>query len=136
MDCIFCKIISGQIPALKIYENDQVLSFLDIGPLSDGHTLVIPRKHYSRLDQMPADEVAAVAKVLPELADAVICATGAEGYNILQNNGKVAGQLVEHVHFHIIPRVSDDGLGYRWNAKKYPTGKDQEIQRKIIAELK
>jgi histidine triad (HIT) family protein len=136
MDCIFCKIVAGQIPALKIYENDHVLSFLDIGPLADGHLLVIPKKHYSRLDEMSGDEVAAVARVLPELADAVVRATGAQGYNVLQNNGRVAGQLVDHVHFHIIPRMPDDGLGYRWNAKKYPAGKDKQLQQEIIAELK
>lgn len=136
MDCIFCKIVAGQIPALKIYENDHVLSFMDIGPLADGHLLVIPKKHYSQLDQMPAEEVGQVAKALPILANAVVSATGAEGYNILQNNGRVAGQLVDHVHFHIIPRVAEDGLGYRWNAKKYPAGKDKEIQQKILAELR
>jgi len=136
MDCIFCKIIAGEIPALKVYENDAVLSFMDIGPLADGHLLVIPKRHYSRLDQMPSEEIAAIAKTLPKLADAVIAATGAEGYNILQNNGKVAGQAVDHVHFHIIPRVAEDGLGYRWNAKKYPQGKDKEMQQKILAELR
>ncbi len=136
MDCIFCKIVAGQIPSLKIYENDHALSFLDIGPLSDGHLLVIPKKHYARLDDMSADEVAAVARVLPELADAVVRATGAQGYNVLQNNGRIAGQLVDHVHFHIIPRKPDDGLGYRWNPKKYPPGKDKQLQQQIIAELK
>ncbi len=136
MDCIFCKIVAGLIPSLKIYENDYALCFLDIGPLADGHVLVIPKKHYSRLDEMSGDEVAAVARVLPGLADAVVRATGAQGYNILQNNGKVAGQLVDHVHFHIIPRMPEDGLGYRWNAKKYAVGKDKEVQQRIMAELK
>ncbi len=103
MDCIFCKIVAGQIPALKILENDRVLSFLDIGPLADGHTLVIPKKHYQHLDEMAEADVVAIARVLPKIASAVVAATGVDGYNILQNNGRVAGQLVEHVHF----RVSD-----------------------------
>ena len=136
MDCIFCKIAAGVIPALKIFENDHVLSFLDIAPLSDGHTLVIPKKHYSRLEQMPGDIVAQIARVLPKIALAVVDASACQGYNILQNNGQVSGQLVEHVHFHIIPRMENDGLGYRWNAKKYPPEKDKQIQQKIIAKLK
>jgi len=136
MDCIFCKIVAGQIPALKILENDRVLSFLDIGPLADGHTLVIPKKHYQHLDEMAEADVVAIARVLPKIASAVVAATGVDGYNILQNNGRVAGQLVEHVHFHIIPRVAEDGLGYRWNAKKYPAGKEKEVLQKILTELK
>ena len=136
MDCIFCKIAVGEIPALKIFENDHILSFLDIAPLSDGHTLVIPKKHYSRLDQMSGDEVAQIARVLPKICLAVVDAVGCRGYNVLQNNGQVSGQLVEHVHFHIIPRTSSDGLGYRWSAKKYPPEKDKQIQQKIIAKLK
>jgi histidine triad (HIT) family protein len=136
MDCIFCKIVAGKIPSLKIYENDHVLSFLDIGPLADGHTLVIPKKHYTYLHEMPSEELAEIGKALPEIADAVMAATGAQGYNVLQNNGRCAGQLVDHVHFHIIPRIEGDGLGYRWNAKEYPEGKARQVQRAIIAELK
>ncbi len=134
-DCIFCKIVEGKIPALKIYENDYVLAFLDIGPLSFGHTLVIPKKHYERLDQIPADEFAELAKVLPKISKAVVTAMNAEGYNILQNNGRVAGQVVPHIHIHIIPRNAGDGLGYRWLAKKYPEGKDKEVHERILQAL-
>jgi len=136
MDCIFCKIVAGKIPSLTIYENDHVLSFLDIGPLADGHTLVIPKKHYTYLHEMPSVELAEIGKALPEIADAVMAATGAQGYNVLQNNGRCAGQFVDHVHFHIIPRVEGDGLGYRWNPKEYPEGKAKQIQQAIIGELK
>jgi histidine triad (HIT) family protein len=136
LDCIFCKIVAGKIPSLKIYENDHVLSFLDIGPLADGHTLVIPKKHYTFLHEMSDVELAEIAKALPRIAQAIMAATGTEAYNVLQNNGRTAGQLVDHVHFHIIPRVDADGLGYRWNPKKYPEGKDKKIQQAIIAELR
>jgi len=135
MDCIFCKIVAGQIPCLKVYENGRVLAFLDIGPLSDGHTLVIPKEHYARLEDLPAELAGEIGKVLPKLGAAVVRAVGAPGYNVLQNNGRVAGQLVEHVHFHIIPRQPEDGLGYRWNAKKYPEGKDHQVLQRVVAEL-
>lgn len=114
-DCIFCKIIAGQIPNHTLHEDDRLLAFLDIGPLSTGHALVIPKDHYERLEQMPADLAAACGGLLPALARAILKQTGAPAYNILQNNGAIAGQVVPHVHFHIIPRAAEDGLGYRWN---------------------
>ncbi len=134
-DCIFCKIVAGEVPCLKIYEDEHVLSFLDIGPLSDGHTLVIPKAHFVTLDEMPPETVERTTRVLPGLARAVQKATGAEGYNILQNNGKVSGQAVMHVHFHIIPRAEGDGLGYRWNAGTYPEGRAEAIHEAIRGEL-
>ena len=115
-NCIFCKIIAGEIPCWKIYEDDHVLAYLDIGPLSEGHCLIIPKKHYVTIDQMPADEAATCMAVVPKLSKAVIAATGAAGWNVLQNNHQVAGQAVDHVHIHIIPRNDGDGLGFRWPA--------------------
>jgi len=114
--CIFCKIVAGEIPCHKLYEDDHVLAFLDIGPLSRGHSLVIPKKHYDTIDQMPPDEAAACMAVVPRLSRAILEATGAEAWNVLQNNGKTAGQAVGHVHVHIIPRAEGDGLGFRWPA--------------------
>ncbi|MHC4675909.1 MAG: HIT family protein, partial [Planctomycetota bacterium] len=105
------------------------------GPLADGHLLVIPKQHFSTLDEMSPDQVAAVTRHLPVLGRAVLKAVSAEGYNVLQNNGKVSGQEVLHVHFHIIPRVSADGLGYRWNASKYPEGRAEEVRRQIVGAL-
>jgi len=136
MACVFCQIANGQIPSMKVYEDDRVLAFLDVTPLSEGHVLVIPKAHYVRLDEMPDDDVAAIARVLPRLAAAVVEASGAEGYNLLQNNGRCAGQAVDHVHFHIIPRVEGDGLGYRWPAKKYKEGRDKAMHEKITAAMK
>ncbi len=135
MDCVFCKIIAGEIPSLKIFEDEKVLAFLDIGPLADGHLLVIPKKHYERLDEMDTEDITALSAVLPKLARALVIATNAQGYNLLQNTGECAGQVVPHVHFHLIPRMPGDGLGYRWPAKKYQEGRDKEMQQKIIASL-
>jgi len=134
-DCIFCKIVSGQIPALRVYEDDHCLAFLDIGPLAQGHTLVIPKEHFEELTDMPAEQVAAIARQLPRLAKAVIEAVSAEGINVLVNQGKVAGQDVPHVHWHIIPRVAEDGLGYRWNASQYPQGQAVQVQHRITQAL-
>lgn len=116
-DSIFTKIIKGQIPCHRVFENEHVLAFLDINPLAEGHTLVIPKRQVERLEQLPADEAAEVGRVLGQIAARVLKAVGASDYNVLQNNGRASGQEVPHVHFHIIPRRSGDGLGYRWNAK-------------------
>lgn len=135
-DCVFCKIVVGQIPSLKVFENDSCLVFLDIGPLADGHLLLVPKAHHELISDMPEAEVAAVTRQIPQLVSAVVKATGAHGCNVLQNNGRVSGQLVPHVHFHIIPRREGDGLGYRWNATKYPEGKAQQVQQAILQVLK
>ena len=116
-ECIFCKIVAGDIPCHKVYEDDHVLAFLDIGPLSHGHTLIVPKTHHPTLDQVPDDVAAACGAIVPRLARAILRATGATAWNLLQNNGPDAGQEVEHVHFHIIPRESDDNLGFRWHTK-------------------
>jgi histidine triad (HIT) family protein len=135
MDCIFCKIAAGQIPCSKIYEDQKVLVILDIGPVSDGHTLVIPKEHCTKVHNCNAESLAAVTAVLPKIASAVADAVGADGYNILCNNGRAAGQLVEHLHFHIIPRKTGDGVFNHWPAFKYPQGKAEKIAEEIRARL-
>ena len=117
-DCIFCKIIAGQIPCTKVHEDANVLVFMDINPISPGHTLVVPKKHYEAITEMPAEEAAALYKPIPALAAAVKAALKAEALNVLQNNGRAAGQAVDHLHVHLIPRRAGDGLGFRWPAKK------------------
>jgi len=113
---IFDRILDGEIPCHKVYEDDHVLAFLDIGPLSTGHTLVIPKERKAFLHELSDDQAAAIGRVLPRLARAVMKASGAEHYNILQNNGAPAHQAVFHVHFHIIPRPDlDQGLGLKWS---------------------
>lgn len=113
---IFDKILDGQIPCHKVYEDDHVLAFLDIGPLSRGHTLVIPKERKAHLHELSGEASAAIGRVLPRLCRAVMTATGATEYNVLQNNGPNAHQAVMHVHFHIIPKLGSDGLHIRWDA--------------------
>lgn len=133
--CIFCKIIAGQIPATKIYEDDAVLAFLDIGPISDGHTLVVPKKHLKMLDECPSDIMAKVSSCLGKIARAVMLAVNADGYNVLCNNGRAAGQLVEHLHFHIIVRKTGDRLFKNWPSYEYPAGRIELIAAKIRENL-
>jgi histidine triad (HIT) family protein len=117
-DSIFGKILAGQIPCHKVYEDNLVLAFLDINPLTSGHTLVIPKEPAERLDQLSDDSAAALGRVLPRLCRAVIAATGVSEYNVLENNGPGAHQAVPHVHFHIIPKPnSQEGLGVGWPAR-------------------
>lgn len=113
---IFSKIIRGEIPSHKVYEDEHVFAFLDINPLSPGHTLVIPKEECATLDRLSDASAAAIGRVLPRIARAVLRATGATDFNILQNNGTAAHQVVPHVHFHVIPRVNGHGLGIGWPA--------------------
>ena len=114
-DTVFSKILRGEIPCHKVYEDDLVLAFLDVGPLSRGHTLVIPKEPAVTLDALSDESAAAIGRALPRLCRAVKSATGCEDYNVLQNNGALAHQAVFHVHFHIIPRPDpEQGLGVRW----------------------
>jgi histidine triad (HIT) family protein len=135
-DCIFCKIVAGRIPSVKIYEDEFVFAFLDIGPLSDGHTLVIPKQHFEKLHECPSDVLSRVCARLGEIAKAVSTGMKSDGYNVLCNNGRAAGQLVGHLHFHIIPRNSGDGVFNRWAAYKYPEGKIEAIAAMICKNLK
>ena len=134
-DCIFCKMVAGQIPVTKIYEDQAVLAFLDIGPISDGHTLVIPKQHFEKLHECPAELLGQVFSRLGKIAGAIAAAMNSEGYNLLCNNGRAAGQLVEHLHFHIIPRNTADGLFNRWPSYEYKAGMVEEIAARIRENL-
>jgi len=134
-DCIFCRMVAGQIPVTKVYEDEIVLAFLDIGPISDGHTLVIPKQHFERLHDCPPDLLGEVASRLGRIAGAVVAAMNADGYNLLCNNGRAAGQLIEHLHFHIVPRNVGDGVFDRWPSYGYPHGKIERIADKIRENL-
>ena len=117
-DTIFSKILRGEIPSHKVYEDDRVFAFLDISPLSPGHTLVIPKEPAATLDELSDESAAAIGRVLPRLCRAVQKATGVRDYNVLQNNGAPAHQAVFHVHFHIIPKPDDkSGLGIGWKTQ-------------------
>lgn len=116
-ETIFSKIIRGEIPTLKLYEDEQVLAFLDVAPLSPGHAVVIPKEPAVTLDQLSDDSAAALGRVLPRLCRALQAATGTREFNVLQNNGRLAHQAVDHVHFHIIPKPTEtQGLGVTWPA--------------------
>ncbi len=117
-ETIFGKIIAGQIPCHKVYEDDRVLAFLDINPLTRGHTLVIPKEPAETLDKLSEESAAALGRVLPRICRAVMTATGVNQYNVLENNGAGAHQAVFHVHFHIIPKPNPaEGLGLVWPAR-------------------
>ena len=130
-ECIFCKIAAGEIPCTEIISDDAALAFMDIGPLAEGHVLLIPKDHCRTLDQMPGELAGAVLRHLPALVKAVKAATGCEGVNVLQNNGRVAHQVVPHVHFHIIPRTTGDAFSFNWPAGKYPEGRIQQLAGRI-----
>ncbi|MBU0717006.1 MAG: HIT family protein [Planctomycetes bacterium] len=134
-NCVFCSIIAGDIPASVVFENEGVLAFLDVGPLSEGHVLVIPRQHYERVVDMPGPALAEIAIALPKLGRALLKVTKVQAFNVLVNNGEVAGQVVPHVHFHLIPRLPGDGLGYRWNAGSYESGRIDELAAAYQAAL-
>jgi len=135
-DTIFAKIIRGEVPCHRVYEDDQVLAFLDIGPLSRGHTLVIPKEPAVTLDQLSDSAAAALGRVLPRISRAVLAATGASAYNVLQNNGPSAHQAVFHVHFHIIPMYEDgSGLCIEWKTKSLDAAQAQALAAKISAQL-
>ncbi|HJK98011.1 MAG TPA: HIT family protein [Polyangiaceae bacterium LLY-WYZ-14_1] len=118
-ETIFSKILRGEIPCHKVFEDDHVLAFLDIAPLSRGHTLVIPKEPAETLDQLSDEAAAAIGRVLPRICRAVKSVTGVSDYNVLQNNGAPAHQAVFHVHFHVIPKPDgEQGLGLGWPAGK------------------
>lgn len=137
MDCLFCKIVAGEVPALKIAEDENTLAFLDINPSSPGHTVIIPKKHYTRLDEMPVDEVEALFGFIFELSKVVRSALGTTDCNIGINNGHLAGQEVAHVHFHIIPRYQNDGGGPLQAIVRVPVNREvlPQIAEKIKAEV-
>lgn len=125
MSTIFSRIIAGEIPCHRLHEDEHVLAFLDIAPLSPGHALVVPKEAKAHLHELSDASAAALGRVLPRICRAILAETGATAYNVLQNNGAAAHQAVMHVHFHVIPKHSDGrGLGITWNA-----GRDQDAAR-------
>jgi diadenosine tetraphosphate (Ap4A) HIT family hydrolase len=129
MSCIFCRIIKGEIPSFKLFESDKTFAFLDIGPLSKGHALVIPKHHGAKLTDIPDDSLTELLPVLKKIATA----SGATDYNVLQNNGRLAHQEVDHVHFHLIPKPDEsEGLGIIWKSQQA----DMEKLKALCDEIK
>jgi histidine triad (HIT) family protein len=135
-ETVFSKIIRGELPCHKVYEDGQVLAFLDVNPLCEGHLLVIPKEPAETLDKLSDEASAAIGRVLPRLSRAVLAATGATEFNVLQNNGAGAHQAVFHVHFHIIPKYRDGkGLGVGWKPGSLDQTHGQALARTIAEKL-
>ena len=136
MDCIFCKIIAGEIPAIKVLDEDLVLAFMDINPSSQGHMLVVPKQHVENIFEISEDDLAAVTSAVKRCAKAAKEALKAEGVTILQLNGKASDQIVPHLHVHIMPRSENDGLPVStWEMKQGDMEEIKEIARKVQEHL-
>lgn len=133
-DCIFCKIIRGEIPSLKVYEDDRVFAFLDIQPVNVGHTLVVPKAHAENCLATPDEDMAAIMRVVRRIGDAALKATGAQGFNVGINCGAAAGQIVMHTHVHVMPRFDGDGLKH-WPKREVAKGEMESTARKISQTL-
>ncbi len=131
MDCIFCKIIKGDIPSSKIYEDDKVIAFLDIAPANKGHALVVPKEHYETLLDLPDELRSHMMSVVKDIARAQSSSLGNQGFNVLINNYKEAGQVVPHVHFHVIPRFGKEAMCLNWKPQKYRGKELDEFKDKI-----
>jgi len=134
MNDIFSRIIAGEIPCTKVYEDDKTLAFLDINPKNKGHTLVVPKKKAVSVEELDPAYAAALMHTIQKVSKAIKKAYG-EHYNILANNGRHAGQVVDYVHFHIIPRHENDGFHFSADYKRYAPGEDEKVAEKIKANL-
>jgi histidine triad (HIT) family protein len=134
MKCVFCEIINGNSPSEKVYENKDVLAFLDINPMNYGHTLVVPKEHYSDLSVIPKETLSEIISAVQGVSSAIKDGLNADGYNLVVNNGEAAGQSVFHFHFHIIPRFHTD-TKMKFNLKKYPGSSIKEYAEKIKKEI-
>ncbi|MBZ0201116.1 MAG: HIT family protein [Ignavibacteriaceae bacterium] len=131
MNCIFCEIAKGNATAEKIYEDENVLSFLDIRPLNIGHALVIPKKHYEDILAVPENELSQLSIIAQKIAAKIVTALNPDGFNLIVNTGQAAGQSVFHFHYHIIPRYSDDKIKFNMLFKDYGNGEMKQIAEKI-----
>jgi histidine triad (HIT) family protein len=121
-DCIFCKIVAGEIPAEKLYENDYAIAVLDINPIHFGHALIIPKQHCNDFLDLPDDTYHSILQAARIVTEALVQSLKLEGYNLFSNNGTIAGQSVFHFHLHITPRYHNDNIRFVLNLKKYSDG--------------
>jgi len=124
--CLFCRIIGGEIPAAKVLETDHAVAFLDIHPVNLGHVLLVPKAHHATLADLDSTSAASAATLLPRLCRAIQAVSGADGLNVVINSGRVAGQTIDHGHWHLIPRFEGDAIRWPWPQQAYP---DQELGR-------
>ncbi len=133
-DCIFCKIVRKEIPSKIVFENNTTLAFLDINPISEGHSIVISKNHFNTLENIPNEELASLFQSVKEVAKLIYEKLEIDGYNIIQNNYKAAGQVVEHSHIHIIPRKEDDAKIILDLPKKSASEEElSKVLRKLIS---
>jgi histidine triad (HIT) family protein len=131
-DCVFCNIIVKKIPSKILYENNDTIAFLDIFPMSQGHTIVIPKKHYTNLETIPIKELCEVVETTKKISNLIYKNLNIDGYNIIQNNHKAAGQIINHFHIHIIPRSIGDGKLKLLIPREQATEKELNQMLKII----
>ena len=131
MDCLFCKIISGEIPSTKIYEDENTFAFLDINPTNIGHTLVVPKKHSRNIFDIEKKDLEAIYNTSQKIAKAIKNSLNSDGVNIISNNEPAAGQLIFHTHIHIVPRLNTDGFKHWKGKRKYNEGEEVKIANKI-----
>lgn len=129
--CIFCKIIKKEIPSRLVYEDEHALAFLDVSPVNVGHTLVVPKKHFETIDQMDKIELDKLSETILKISEGIMHV--ADGLNIMQNNKEVAGQIVPHLHFHLIPRYKGDGYMFNW---KKDDGVTKEENEEFLGKIK
>ena len=134
MECIFCKIIAGDIPSYKVYEDDKVMAFFDILPISPGHTIIVPKKHEADMENLSDEDLCALATALKKIGKAMTEGLDVKGYSILLDNKSAANQHVPHVHFHLVPREEGDGLE-RWPQGGYDDGEAEKYLEKIKSVL-
>ena len=134
-DCIFCKIVAGEIPSFKLWEDADTYAFMDINPANPGHALIIPKAHWPNLFEIPADLLGPVLATTQRVARAVKAVLAPHGLNIVQANGPGAAQSVFHLHVHVVPRGEDDGLRLNWGPKPGDMGKIEAVHRKLLAAL-
>ena len=132
-DCIFCKIVAGELPCAKVYEDDTTLAFLDIGPIVRGHTLVVPKQHHDPITETPPQVLQTLILAVRKIAQAQVTGLGADGINVTQANGSLAGQVVPHIHFHVIPRFASDGHSWNWNPGAYDSNDEMQKLAATIA---
>jgi histidine triad (HIT) family protein len=130
-DCIFCKIINNEIPALKLYEDEFVIAFLDIAPVTKGHTIVIPKVHQESICAIPDDYQQRILQISSKIGKAFIRTGDYDGFNLHLNNGQCAGQVVPHAHMHVVPRIGTDGFHWNWRSLTYAKNEAEEIIEKF-----
>lgn len=133
--CIFCKIVHGEIPSTSVLETDRAIAIMDVNPVVKGHILIIPRDHHAQVRDLPEDLAAHLGSLVPRLTRAVVAAVGAEGSHLIINSGPVAGQTVDHCHWHIIPRFSDDPVDWPWPHEEYSGDEKAQMAFRITRQL-